>query len=230
MTSKTKLLRSKTELPWNRLLDKNLLFLFIYSNAFLLACHISWRVVAIECVYVYRRRERVSFPPVNTVWNSVCVFSFFPQMFTLACEIEWLRQPALHQRTYTAFTVNVIKELWPQTLQTAKLTQTLPVTGQILRSPKQWPKSLVITTVLSEFIYFYFFQVWAQELYWWCEGVEWRHCNGSWRDCWMHADSHWNATHRCALTGFDMHIGNIPPINSPAWKIHAELCLDVTLK
>lgn len=157
MTSKTKLLRSKTELPWNHLLDKNLLFFFFYSNAVLLACHICWCVVALECVYVYRRSERVSFPPgVNTVWNSVCVFSFFPQMFTLACEIEWLRQPALHQRIYTAFTVNVINELWPQTLQTAKLTQTLPVTGQILRSPKQWPKSLVITTELSEFIYFYF--------------------------------------------------------------------------
>lgn len=97
------------------------------------------------------------FPLEWTLFGTVFVFSlFFPQMFTLACEIEWLRQPALHQCTYTAFTVNVINELWPQTLQTAKLTQTLPITGQILRSPKQWPKSLVITTELSEFIYFYF--------------------------------------------------------------------------
>lgn len=93
LTSKTKLLRSKTELHWNRLLDKNLLFFLIYSNPVLLARHICWYVVPLECVYVYRRRERVSFPPgVNTVWNSVCVFSFFPQMFSLAWEIEWLRQ------------------------------------------------------------------------------------------------------------------------------------------
>lgn len=40
------------------------------------------------------------------------------------------------------------------TLQTVKHTHAMPVTGQILRSPKQWPKSLVIGTELNEVFFF----------------------------------------------------------------------------